>query len=107
MGILALAFFMCGGFTELSAAGGKASIVIDPAHGGQDTGVKITDKVDEKDITLTIALALQKELAQENNLQIILTRDSDKKLSLEERKKIIAKIKPDFFLSLHVNCRIW
>ncbi len=106
MGILVLAFFI-GGASPVLAAGGKHIIVIDPAHGGQDTGVKIKDKVDEKDITLTIALALQKELAQESNLKIILTRDSDKELNLEERKKNIAKIKPDFFLSLHINCRIW
>lgn len=102
IGILALVFFLWM-FLALSAAGGKRIIVIDPSHGGQDAGVKIKDKVDEKDITLIIALALQKELAQESNLQIILTRDSDRELSLEERKKIAAKIKPDFFLSIHIN----
>lgn len=100
--ILALAFFL-GMFLPVLAAGGKHIIVIDPSHGGQDTGVKIKDRIDEKDITLIIALALQKELAQESNLQIILTRDSDRELSLEERKKNVAKIKPDFFLSLHIN----
>lgn len=102
MGILALAFFM-GGALPVLAAGERHVIVIDPSHGGQDTGVKIKDGIDEKDITLIIALALQKELAQESNLQIILTRDSDRELSLEERKKNVAKIKPDFFLSLHIN----
>ena len=48
-------------------------------------------------------MALQKELAKENNMEVILTRDSDKKVSLEDRKKNIAKIKPDFVLSLHMN----
>ncbi len=38
-----------------------------------------------------------------SNMEIILTRDSDKEVSLEERKKNIAKIKPDFVLSLHTN----
>ncbi len=102
MGIWVLAFFM-GGALPVLAAGEKHVMVIDPSHGGQDTGVKIKDKVDEKDITLIIASALQKELAQENNLQIILTRDSDRELGLEDRKKIVEKIKPDFFLSIHVN----
>jgi len=102
MGILALAFFL-GTSLSLLAAGEKHIIVIDPSHGGQDTGVKIKDRADEKDITLIIALALQKELAQESNLQVILTRDSDRELSLEERKKDVAKIKPAFFLSIHVN----
>ena len=102
LGILALAFLICG-VLELSAAPRKHIIVIDPAHGGQDTGIKLTDNVAEKDITLAVALAVRKELAKENNLEVILTRDSDKEVSLEDRKKNIAKIKPDFVISLHTN----
>jgi len=102
VGIVVSALFICGTL-ELSVAEKRHLIVIDPAHGGQDTGVKLTDKVSEKDITLAIALALQKEIVKENIFEVILTRDSDKTVSLEERKKNIAKIKPDFFLSLHVN----
>ena len=102
LGILVIAVFLWGA-NSLSAAGEKHLIVIDPAHGGKDTGVKIKDKVYEKDITLAIALALQKELVKERNTQVILTRDSDIELSPEERKKILEKIKPGFFLSLHIN----
>ena len=103
LGILALIFFVCG-VLELSAAAPKKHlIVIDPAHGGQDKGIRLTDKVAEKDITLAVALAVRKELAKENNLEVILTRDSDKEVSLEDRKKNIAKIKPDFVISLHTN----
>ena len=102
LGILALIFFVCG-VLELSAAPKKHLIVIDPAHGGQDKGIRLTDKVAEKDITLAVALAVRKELAKENNLEVILTRDSDKEVSLEDRKKNIAKIKPDFVISLHTN----
>lgn len=88
---------------DLSAAERKHLVVIDPAHGGQDTGVIITDKIGEKDITLAVALALKKEMAKEGNFEIILTRDSDKTDSFEDRRKNISKIKPDVFLSLHVN----
>ncbi|OGP91361.1 MAG: hypothetical protein A2031_03185 [Deltaproteobacteria bacterium RBG_19FT_COMBO_43_11] len=102
MGVLVIAAFIWGA-NSLSAAGEKHLIVIDPAHGGKDTGVKMKNKVYEKDITLVIALALQKELAKEGNTQVILTRDSDIELSLEERKKILEKIRPGFLLSLHVN----
>jgi N-acetylmuramoyl-L-alanine amidase len=102
IGMLLLAFLTCG-VVELSAFPGKHIIVIDPAHGGQDAGVKLTGKVDEKDVTLAVALTLRKELAKASNLEIILTRDSDKEVSLEDRKKNIAKIKPDFVLSLHTN----
>jgi len=102
LGILMLAFLICG-IMDLSAAEKKHIIVIDPAHGGQDKGIALTDKVAEKDITLAVAQALRKELVKENNLEVVLTRDSDKEVSLEDRKKNIAKIKPDFVLSLHTN----
>jgi len=48
LGILALIFFVCG-VLELSAASKKHLIVIDPAHGGQADGVKLTDKIGEKE----------------------------------------------------------
>jgi len=86
----------------------KHIVVIDPAHGGEDTGVLSIDKVAEKDLTLAIAFALQKELAKENNIEVILTRNSDKTLYGDERKKNIAKQNPAkqnpaLVLSLHAN----
>ena len=83
--------------------GKKHIILIDPAHGGQEKGIKLTNDVAEKDITLAVALFIKNELAKESNLEVVLTRDSDKTVTEEDRKKIIEKIKPDFFLSLHVN----
>lgn len=100
---LLLSSIIIGGALELSAAEKKHLVVIDPAHGGQDTGVKITDKIEEKDITLAIALALQKELAKDGNYEIVLTRDSDKTINIEDRQKDISKVKPDVLLSLHIN----
>jgi N-acetylmuramoyl-L-alanine amidase len=83
--------------------GKKHIVMIDPAHGGEEGGVKINDKLGEKDITLAIALALQKELIQNKDIEVVLTRDSDKTVSLEDRKKDIIRIKPDIMISLHVN----
>jgi N-acetylmuramoyl-L-alanine amidase len=91
------------GVPYLSAAEKKHLVVIDPAHGGEDSGVKIADKAEEKNITLAIALALQKELVKEGIFEIVLTRDSDKTVSCEDRRKDIARIKPDLLLSLHIN----
>ena len=102
LGLILISVIICG-VLELSAAERKHIVVIDPAHGSQDTGIKISDKVGEKDITLAIALALQKELTKDGNFEIVLTRDSDKTVSLEDRRKDILKIKPDVFLSLHIN----
>jgi N-acetylmuramoyl-L-alanine amidase len=101
MGILmSLIIFTSG---DLSATGKKKIILIDPAHGGKDQGVKISNDVNEKDITLAVALSIKQLLARENNLEVFLTRDSDKTVDLEDRKDSIKKIKPDLLLSLHVN----
>lgn len=94
---------MCLSAITIHAQTIKQIVVIDPAHGGEDRGGVGVDKVIEKDLTLAIALALQNELAKETNLEVVLTRDSDKTLSLDERKRNIIKMKPALVLSLHVN----
>lgn len=81
----------------------KAVIIIDAAHGGDDAGVVGIGDVQEKKITLAIALAVKKELATERNFEVFLIREKDKTVSLEERKKIISSMKPALVLSLHVN----
>jgi len=48
----------------------KHIILIDPAHGGQDQGIKLTNDVYEKDITLAIAQFIKKELSKESNLKL-------------------------------------
>lgn len=85
------------------AQAGKPVVMIDPAHGGKDTGVLGIGDVAEKDLSLAIALALQKELAKEGSLEAVLTRNSDKTLSLDDRREKILKMKPALVLSLHVN----
>ncbi len=100
--LVALIFVICLSL-NLNAVEKKHLIVIDPAHGGQDAGVKLNDKTSEKEITLAIALALQKELASENNIEVILTRNSDTNITIDERKDNILKIKPELLLSLHLN----
>ena len=62
----------------------------------------MTENVAEKDITLAVALALRKELAKENNLEVVLTRDSDKELIWKTGKKY-CKDQTGFVLSLHTN----
>jgi N-acetylmuramoyl-L-alanine amidase len=101
MGIL-MSFLICT-TGELSATGKKKVILIDPAHGGKEQGLKLTNSISEKDITLTVALSIKQALAGENNLEVVLTRDSDKTVDMEDRKESIKKIKPDLLLSLHVN----
>ncbi|MGZ6231270.1 MAG: N-acetylmuramoyl-L-alanine amidase family protein, partial [Syntrophales bacterium] len=67
---------------------GKHLVTIDPAHGGADTGVKISDKEYEKDITLAVSLLIKKELDKSGNVLAELTRTADRDVSLSERKQI-------------------
>lgn len=85
------------------SAGLKHSIVIDPAHGGSDTGVKLSEKMYEKDVTLLIAVSLQRELQKSERYQVRLTRDADEEVSLSARAKTAKTFRPDIFIGLHVN----
>lgn len=76
-------------------------VVIDVSHGGKDFGATF-DEFKEKEITLNIAQKI-KELNENSNIEIILTRDTDKFLFLSERAEYINNIKPDYVISLHVN----
>ena len=97
------AALICLTATVIFAQTSKHCIIIDPAHGGDDSGVIGVDKIEEKDITLAIAKNIQKELANEADLEVILTRDSDKTISLSDRKKKISSANPALVLSIHTN----
>ncbi len=97
------AFLVCLTATVLFAQSSKHCVVIDAAHGGDDSGVIGIDKIAEKDVSLAISRALQKELAKEADIEVVLTRDSDKAISLVDRKKKILAAKPALVLSLHTN----
>ena len=79
----------------------KKRIVIDVSHGGQDRGA-IYKNLNEKEITLLIAKKL-KALNKDVNVKIVMTRESDEFISIEDRAKMINDLKPDFVISLHAN----
>jgi len=78
-------------------------VTIDPAHGGSDPGVKLSESSYEKEITLAISLLLKKEISKLGNIQVRLTRDSDSNVSMSERKRIAASSQSELFVSVHVN----
>jgi N-acetylmuramoyl-L-alanine amidase len=83
---------------------GVKRIVIDPGHGGKDPGAPgYINKVWEKNITLQLAKKLAEKLRDKLNCEVILTRASDKYISLEERTAIANTKKADLFISLHCN----
>lgn len=81
------------------------TIVIDPGHGGIDSGAIGTNGIKEKDITLKVAkqmLILNRTLF-ENKYDITLTRYRDTLISLIDRTRLTNALGPDMFISLHCN----
>jgi N-acetylmuramoyl-L-alanine amidase len=81
---------------------GVKKIVIDPGHGGKDPGA-IAFGLKEKDIVLDIAKKLAPVIAKELGCEVLLTRESDVFISLEERTAIANSENADLFVSLHIN----
>jgi N-acetylmuramoyl-L-alanine amidase len=78
-------------------------IVVDAGHGGKDPGAIGPRGTKEKDVTLAMALKLAKRLKQEFGCQVILTRDKDVYLALEERTALANRVGADLFISIHAN----
>lgn len=99
-----LLFFIPSSLLMAQSGQQKRLIIIDAAHGGADGGVIITDKIREKEMTLTLSQLLQKELAKTPGIQVRMTRTSEKTVSLAERLKIVNAAPAEaLFISLHVN----
>ncbi len=80
------------------------SIVIDPGHGGHDTGTMGPTGLVEKDLCLDVALRLGRIIEQHiPGAEVIFTRTDDTFIPLEERTNIANKMKADLFLSIHAN----
>jgi len=82
----------------------RRKIVIDPGHGGHDSGAVGPTGLCEKDVVLDIALRIRGIIKKEYPAyEVILTRDTDVFIPLPERAKIANKSAADFFLSIHAN----
>lgn len=81
---------------------GIRTIVIDPGHGGKDPGA-IAFGMKEKDIVLKAGQRLAVHLRQKLGATVILTREGDTFLPLEERTAIANTNSADLFISLHIN----
>lgn len=77
-------------------------VVIDAGHGGKDPGAIGGSGIEEKDITLDIAKRLKNVLVSKG-IDAVLTRSSDKFVSLNRRAQIANKAGADLFVSIHIN----
>jgi N-acetylmuramoyl-L-alanine amidase len=82
---------------------GLRRIVVDAGHGGKDPGAVGPSGLKEKDVTLALAKTLAKSLREVLGCEVVLTRDRDVFLPLEERTAIANKVGADLFISLHAN----
>jgi len=79
------------------------TIVIDPGHGGKDPGTVGQHGTTEKDVTLKVGLLLKDLLATLPNTRVLMTRERDAFIELEDRAKFANGKDADLFVSIHVN----
>jgi N-acetylmuramoyl-L-alanine amidase len=86
----------------------KKTIVIDPGHGGFDSGAVSPSGIREDELNLKVALKLEKYLS-EHNATVILTRETNESLAsrksedMRKRVQIIRDSNPDIVVSIHMN----
>ena len=79
----------------------KRIIVIDPGHGGQDSGARGPDGTLEKTVTLELARLIASELEPE--FKVVLTRTDDYQVDLDNRTSLANHLKADIFISIHTG----
>lgn len=77
-------------------------IVIDAGHGGNQTGAISKTGLAEKDVTLDIVLRLR-QLMKQSSFEVLLTRETDKTVTLADRVTFANSNKADLFVSIHIN----
>lgn len=82
-----------------------ATVILDPAHGGQDSGAHGDPSEEgavEKDLVLVIALGMRRELERQG-IRVVLTRQSDTAVSIDDRAAVANALGAGYFVSLHVG----
>lgn len=78
-------------------------VVLDPGHGGKDTGTIGPSGLREKDVVLDVALRLRRLLQDRLGVEVLMTREDDRFVPLEERTAIANQEGADLFVSIHAN----
>lgn len=91
------------GPSPVEQAPGVRTIVLDPGHGGTETGAIGPSGIQEKELTLTIARELEARLESQLGVRVVLTRNEDANLPHDARTAIANQNRADLFISLHLN----
>ncbi len=81
----------------------RARVVLDPGHGGRDPGALGVTGVREKDVTLDICRTIRDRLARNGGPEVLLTRDGDVFLPLNDRIAFAEEVDADLFISIHAD----
>lgn len=81
----------------------RFTVALDPGHGGADGGARGINGTIEKQITLLFALELARKLEKTGRYQVVLTREDDRFLRLDERVRIAREKGADLFVSVHAD----
>lgn len=93
-----------GGRSMIRALGLKLGrVVLDPGHGGQDTGTVGPGGLEEKTLVLDVAQRLGALIAQRLGSEVVYTRTDDRFVPLEARTELANEKRADLFLSIHAN----
>jgi N-acetylmuramoyl-L-alanine amidase len=85
-------------------ARGRPIVVIDAGHGGRDPGARsVSGAVVEKDLTLALARQLRDKLVERGRVRVVMTRDDDRYLTLDERAAVARRVGAGMFLSVHID----
>lgn len=87
---------------DAAASESKFIVVLDPGHGGKDFGA-VGKKSNEKSINLAVASLVANTLRENDSIKVVMTRDDDTFLSLQERANVANRAHGDLFISIHVN----
>jgi len=79
------------------------TVVIDPGHGGDDEGAKGAAGSKEKDVVLQVARRLKAAIEARWGLHVLLTREGDENVPIDQRTALANNNKADLFISLHAN----
>jgi N-acetylmuramoyl-L-alanine amidase len=82
---------------------GSPKIVLDPGHGGKDPGARGIDGIVEKDVVLDITRLVAERLRNELGASVVLTRNRDVFVPLEDRTAMANAAGADLFISIHAN----
>jgi N-acetylmuramoyl-L-alanine amidase len=79
------------------------TLAIDAGHGGDDVGARGAEGAQEKDIALAVARRLKAAVEARLGIRVVMTRDDDRSVAMNERTALANNNKADLFISLHAN----